>query len=109
MPFSFSTGGAVSGLTTRHTLPTSETKGREMDLQADVQNDRRARMRHMLHMVGVVPSGYGEDVAKQDVNGLRRDLHALIERLEPPDLLSLWLIADSLAQPAEDKGGDQSA
>ena len=80
-----------------------------MDLQPDIQNDRRARMRHMLHMVGVVPIGYGEEVARQDVNGLRRDVHALIERLEPPDLLSLWLIADSLAQPAESKGGDQLA
>jgi hypothetical protein len=109
MPFSFSTGGAVPGLTTRHTLPTSETKGREMDLQPDVQNDRRARMRHMLHMVGVVPVGRGEEVARQDVNGLRRDVHALIERLEPPDLFSLWLIADSLAQPAAGKGGGQSA
>ena len=109
MPFSFSTGGAVSGLTSRHTLPTSEAKGREVDLRPDVQNERRARMRHMLHMVGVVPIGRGEEVARQDPTGLRRDVHALIERLEPPDLLSLWLIADSLAQPAESKGGDQLA
>ena len=109
MPFSFSTGGGVCGLTTTYTPPTSETKGREMDVQPDVQNDRRARMRRMLHMVGVVPLGYGEEVARQDVNGLRRDVHALIERLEPTDLLSMWLISDALAQPADGKGGDQSA
>ena len=80
-----------------------------MDLPQDVQNDRREGMRYMLHMVGVVPIGYGEDLARRDVNGLRRDVHALIERLEPLDLLSMWLICDALAQPADGKGGDQSA
>jgi hypothetical protein len=79
-----------------------------MDLQPDVQNDRRARVRHMLHIVGVVPTGYGAGVAQQDLNGLRRDVHALIDLLEPPDLLSVWLIADSL-KPPESKGGDQTA
>ncbi len=80
-----------------------------MALHPDVQNDRRARMRHMLHIVGVVPAGYGANVAQQDLNGLRRDVHALIDLLEPPDLLSVWLIADSLKPPTESKGGDQTA
>ena len=80
-----------------------------MELPQDIQDDRRERMRHMLHMVGVVPIGYGADVARRDVSGLRRDVYVLIERLEPTDLLSVWLICDALAQPTESKGGDQSA
>jgi hypothetical protein len=63
----------------------------------------------MLHMVGVVPTGYGADVAQQDLNDLRRDVHVLVDLLEPPDLLSAWLIADSLKPPTESKGGDQAA
>lgn len=61
----------------------------------------RAAMRSKLRTVGLTPTERGEELTRRNQTQMRQQAHDAIERMEPADLFSVWLIADELTRTDE--------